>query len=120
MKVKTPPRKVSKYWKADYAFMKSDLQAYQHEFEDRAETEDVECLWSTFKKNIHSLMDKYIPSKMLRGEKIQKPWVNKQVKSLPRKRKMLFKQQQMTGAAKDIPHYRETKARLQKAEGQFY
>ena len=44
MKVKTPPRKVFQYKKADYTGMKSDLRAYQHEFEDYAETEDVECL----------------------------------------------------------------------------
>ena len=120
MKVKTPPRKVFQYWKADYTGMKSDLRAYQHEFEEKAETEDVECLWSTFKKKIHSLMDKYIPSKMLRGDKIQKPWVDRQVKSLRRKQKLLFKRQRRTRAAKDIRHYKETKAKLQKAERQSY
>ena len=100
--------------------MKSDLRVYQHEFEEKAETEDVECLWSTFKKKIHSLMDKYIPSKMLRGDKIQKPWVNKQVKSLRKKQKLLFKRQRRTRAAKDIRHYKERKAKLQKAERQSY
>ena len=100
--------------------MKSDLRAYQHEFEEKAETEDVECLWTTFKKKIHSLMDKYIPSKMLRGDKIQKPWVNKPLKNLRRKQKLLFKQQRRTRAAKDIRHNKETKAKLQKAERQSY
>ena len=65
-------------------------------------------------------MDKYIPSKMLRGDKIQKPWVSKQVKSLRRKQKLLFKRQRRTRAAKDIRHYKETKAKLQKAERQSY
>ena len=65
-------------------------------------------------------MDKYIPSKMLRGDKIQKPWVNKQVKSLRRKQNLLFKRQRRTRAAKDIRHYKETKAKLQKAERQSY
>ena len=57
---------------------------------------------------------------MLRGDKIQKPWVNKQVKSLRRKQKLLFKRQRRTRAAKDIRHYKETKAKLQKAERQSY
>ena len=34
MKVKTPPRKVFQYRKADYSGMKSDLLGYQHEFEE--------------------------------------------------------------------------------------
>ena len=65
-------------------------------------------------------MDKCIPSKMLRGDKIQKPWVNKQVKSFRRKQKLLFKRQRKTRAAKDIRHFKETKAKLQKAERQSY
>ena len=39
--------------------MKSELQAYQLELEEGAETSLV-----TFKKKIHSPMNKYIPSKM--------------------------------------------------------
>ena len=57
---------------------------------------------------------------MLRGDKIQKPWVNKQVKSFRRKQKLLFKRQRKTRAAKDIRHFKETKAKLQKAERQSY
>ena len=51
---------------------------------------------------------------------IQKPWINKRVKSLRRKQKMLFKRQRKTSAGKDIRHYKETEARLQKAERQSY
>ena len=114
MKVKVSPRKVFQYRKADYEGMKRELRATQHDFQQMAETEDTEHLWTTFKKKTHSLMDKFIPSKMLRGNKSQKPWVTKQVKGLRRKQKVLFKRQHKTGAAKDIRQYRETKARLQK------
>lgn len=100
--------------------MKSDLRAYQHEFEERGKTEDVECLWTTIKKKLHSLMDEYISSKMLRGDNIQKSWKNSQVNNLRRKQKILFRRQRKTGAAKDIRHYRETKARPQKAKRQSY
>ena len=100
--------------------MKRELRATLHDFQQMAETEDTEHLWTTFKKKTHSLMDKFIPSKMLRGNKSQKPWVTKQVKVLRRKQKVLFKRQHKTGAAKDIRQFRETKARLQKAERQSY
>ena len=75
MKVKTLPRKVYQYQKADYEGLKKDLKAYQQEFEEEAESEDVEHLWSILKKKIQSLMDEYSPSKMLRGYKTQKPCV---------------------------------------------
>lgn len=79
MKVKTPPRKVYQYQMADYEGLKKDLKAYQQEFEKEAESEDVEHLWSILKKKIQSLMNKYCPSKMLRGYKTQKPCVSKEV-----------------------------------------
>lgn len=120
MRVKTPPRNVYQYRKANYVSMQNELRAYQQEFEERATREDVECLWSTFKKKLNSIMDKYIPSKMIRGNKTQKPWVSKKVKSLRREQKMLFKRQRKTGAPRDVRQYRETKTRLQKAERQSY
>ena len=120
MKVKIPQRKVFQYKKADYEGMKKELRASIHECQQKAESEDSEHLWTTFKKTTISLMEKFIPFKMLRGNKPQKPWVTKEVKRLRRKQKVLFKRQHKTGAAKDIQHYRETKARLQKAERQSY
>ena len=120
MKVKIPPRKVYQYKKADYNSMKEELRKYQGEFESRAATEDVGNLWNTFKKKINTLMDKYIPSKLLRGNKVQKPWVSRKVKRLMRKRKKLFSKQRKTGNPRDIRLYRQTKARLQKAESKSY
>ena len=75
MKVIVPPRKVFQYRKADYEGMKKELRATLHDFQQMAETEDTEHLWTTFKKKTHTLMDKFIPSKILRGNKSQKPWV---------------------------------------------
>ena len=78
MKVKVPPRKVFQYKKTDYEGMKKELRASLHEFQQKAESEDSEYLWTTFKKTTISLMEKFIPSKMLRGNKPQKPWVTKE------------------------------------------
>ena len=50
MRVITPPRKVFQYRKADYEGMKQELKAFQIEFEELAKTEDVEQLWTRFKK----------------------------------------------------------------------
>ena len=65
-------------------------------------------------------MEKYIPPKLLRGNKLEKPSISWEVKGLMRKRNKLFERQRKTGNPKDIKHHKETKARLQKAERQSY
>ena len=120
MKVNIPARKVYQYREADYKSMKEELKSFQKEFEEKAPTADVNELWTIFKYKIHSLMDQYVPSKLLRGNKLQKPWISREVKALMRKRDKLFKRQRKTGRTQDIRHYRETKARLQKADCQSY
>ena len=100
--------------------MREKLRSFQSEFEEKATTEDVDKLWTVFKNKIHSLIDQYVPSKLLRGNKLQKPWISREVKALIRKRDKLFKKQRRAGRPQDIRHYKETKARLQKAERQSY
>ena len=73
MRVKTPPRKVFQYRKADYDAMKQELRSSQAEFQESAKTKEVEHLWMTFKNKVYSLMESHIPSKILRGNRIQKP-----------------------------------------------
>ena len=49
-----------------------------------------------------------------------KPWIDKHVRTLQRKRNKLFKKQLATHHAKDISHYRHIKAKVRKAERQAY
>ena len=100
--------------------MKQELKAFQIEFEELAKTEDVEQLCTRFKKKIHSLMESFIPAKTINGNKVNKPWISKQVKSLTRKCKKLFAKQKKTMKANDVRIYKETKARLQKTERQSH
>lgn len=65
-------------------------------------------------------MEKYIPQKLLKGNKTRKTWIDKNVKVLHRKRNKLFKKQQETHRAKDISNYKRMRARVQKAERQAY
>ena len=80
----------------------------------------MEQLWTRFKKKIHSLMESHIPAKTINSNKVNKPWISKQVKSLTRKCKKLFAKQRKTRKAKDVRMYKETKARLQKTKRQSY
>ena len=120
LNVKIPARKVYQYRKGDYEGMRAEILPFQTEFESQVDTIDVEQLCTLFKNKMHSLMNKYILSKQLRGKKKQKPWVSWEVKTLIRKMDKLFKKQQRKKNSKDIHNYKETKARLQKAERQSY
>ena len=73
-------------------------------------------LWTDF----HELMEKYIPQKLVRGTKTKKPWIDKHMKSLYRKRNKLFKKQKSSHRPKDISNYKQMRARVQKAERQAY
>ena len=72
IRVKAAPRKVYQHNKADYDTMMTELKDFRTVFDEGAETKDVENLWQDFKRKLHSLMDTYIPSKQLRGNKVKK------------------------------------------------
>ena len=103
MTVKVPPRKVYKYNKADDDGMKEELRSFQEEFKSKVDTEDMESLWMTFKSKIH-----YFPSKVLHCNKVQKPWISREVKSLMLKWKKLFIRQRKTRNARDITFSRKS------------
>ena len=63
-------------------------------------------------------MEKYIPQKLIRGTKTRKSWIDKQMKSLYRKRNRLFKKQKSTHRPKDVSTYKQMRKRVQKAERQ--
>ena len=120
IKAKAAPKKVYQYKKADYEGFKSELREYATEFQNISNSEDIDTLWTKFKGKIHQLMEKYFPQKQLRGNKVFKPWIDKHAKALQRKRNKLFKRQRATHRAKDISHFRQMKAKVQRAERQAY
>ena len=75
-----------------------------------------------FKTTIQTLMKKHIPHKTIRGDKKSKPWINRRIRALHRKRDKLFKNQRSSKRFKDISYsyYKTKKARVQKAERQAY
>ena len=116
----TAPRKIFQYRKADYDGFRAELRDYTSEFLSKAPSSDINSLWKDFKGKIHQLMEKFIPQKLFRGDKTRKPWIDKHVKALQRKRNKLFKKQRASHRTNDISHYKQIRARVQKAERQAY
>ena len=76
MKVKTPPRKVFQYKKANYDQMREDLREYQNHFTEQTSSSSANETWTQFEEKLKTLTDKHIPSKMISGNRIRKPWVD--------------------------------------------
>ena len=92
MKNTPAPRKIFQYRKANYEGFKRALNDFTPDFLQKATSpsSDINSLWTDFKCKIHELMEKYIPQKLVRGTKSKKPWIDKHMKSLYRKRIKLF------------------------------
>ena len=110
------------YRKADYDGFKRELRDFTPDFLQKATSpeSDTNSLWTDFKCKIHKLMEKYIPQKLIRGTKTRKPWIDKQMKPLYRKRNRLFKKQKSSHRPKDVSNYKQMPVRVQKAERQAY
>ena len=50
----------------------------------------VECLWSHIKSELLNLLDKYVPSKVVKNSNKQ-PWINHYIKQLSRQKKKCYK-----------------------------
>ena len=118
-KVKTPPRKVFQYKKADYDQMR-DLYDYQKDFTEQTKDSSANDTWTKFEEKLKEQTNKHIPSKMLSGNKIKKPWMDRTVKAQQRKVKKLFAKQKQTSKARHRRQYLKTKSQAQKEERQAY
>ena len=116
----TPPRRVNCYKKADFDALKQELREAKEEFEMMAQTSSAEELWTNFRRLTSTLMKKYIPTKLLSGKKINKPWINKKIKSLMRCCDKLFRRMRKTKKEKDVRRFKDCKKAVQKQERQSY
>ena len=68
MKKISSPRRVYKYHKADYDNFRKDFLKFSEEFVEQVSTMDIQTMWNKFKTTIHTLMEKHIPHKTIRGQ----------------------------------------------------
>ena len=85
---KSLPHKVFLYHKANFENPKADiLKSNLSEENGAPETISTRELWNAFKTLIRDLIDKHIPSKVVRGRKDHKQWITHKVKRILRKEK---------------------------------
>ena len=89
-KMITPPRQVNCYRKADFDSPKEELRQAKEDFINMTEISSAEQLWAKFRTLTTELMRKYIPTRLIKGNKLKKLWIDKKVRSLISRRPKLF------------------------------
>ena len=97
-----------------------ELKRVKEEFVSLGPTSTTQALWNKFRSTVTDLMKKNIPTKMLNGKKVKKPWINRKVKSQMRRRDKLFRRLKKTKTESDIRKYKDCKMGVQKSERQAY
>ena len=87
---------------------------------DSSQEQNIDHLWETFKNNVIDIMNKHIPTKMINNSKKRLPWINKNIKSLIRKRNKLFKRMKQHPNSKTTQHYKDIKHQIQRETRQSY
>ena len=111
-KTVTPPRKVHLYRKADFDSLKAELGHIKEDFLSIQHDSSPQELWNKFRTMVSELMKKYIPSKLLKGNKIKKPWIDRKVKTLMKRRGKLFTRMRKTKNETNVKKYKECKKSL--------
>ena len=81
---------------------------------------NIDHLRENFKQNILVIMNEFIPTKMINNSKRKLTWINKEIKSLNRKRNKLYKRMNQHKNTKTIQQNKDTKQRLQKETRRAY
>ncbi|XP_062578472.1 uncharacterized protein LOC134240394 [Saccostrea cucullata] len=92
---KRPPRKVFMYSKADLENFRHDLKTFCSTYTKAISELSVDSCWELFKDTLLGVLEKHIPSKLMSGNKVHKPWITKEVKRKMRKRNKLFTKQKL-------------------------
>ena len=95
---KVKPRKVHLYSKADWDSLRRGMQDFQETFLASFEGKFTEQLWQELKGETETLIDRYVPTKTLRGRK-NLPWVTQDIRRKMNRRDHLYQVQKSSGKA---------------------
>jgi hypothetical protein len=77
-------------------------------------------MWLAFKTKLTTLMKMCIPQKTVKGNKNNKQWINREVKSALRRRNKLFKKKKASQKPSDIKKYKDAKATAERIQSKAY
>ena len=118
-KTPTQSRTVSLYKKADFEAIREGLRTFYSEMPD-PNTVTTDELWSSFKDRSQSLITKHVPSKVWKGQKNHRSWINQIVKTAKKKTFKLYTHMKKSKKSLDIRIYKFWKSEAQKYERLSY
>lgn len=85
------PRKVYYYDRGDYASLSQELCRFYPDFCNLSESLNIDELWSAFADKLMTLVEEYIPSKLLTSRRRNdQPWINKEIRTLISRKRRLY------------------------------
>lgn len=79
------------YDRGNYAGLSEELFSFLPLFEELSVEGDINTVWNLFKEKILTLIDKFIPSKVLNSkQRKDKPWFNKKLRVLVKKKRCAY------------------------------
>ena len=112
--VRKPPRTIFKWGKADWTKIKEDLVAFRDSFMAAHAERSVEQNYKDLSVNITQIMDKHIPSKLLKPKQ-SAPWFNHKLKRMCKKKQRLYCAARKSGKRDAWERYRAHKRDTLKA-----
>ena len=105
---KVKPRTVHLYSKSNWDGMKEDMLTFQSTFLSTCEGKSTEQLWQEFKDEVDMLINRYVPTKTIRGRK-NLPWVTQEIRRNMNKRDHLYQVQKSSGKDADRLLFKKVK-----------
>lgn len=118
------PRKVFMYERGNFDAIGTELDSYFSTFLCLAESHCLEDLWSIFRNKITNLIDTFVPSRIIRQKRKQKPWFNIEIRKLVRRARCAYRRVSRDGCPINLQRLKEInytlKLSIRKAKKLFF
>ena len=110
--IKTNPRKLYKYHKANHEELEKDLAKLSSTITNNKDS-SVEDDWTCFRDGVFLAMDEHIPFKFS-SKKNNSPWISSSIKRKLRRKQRIYNRARATGSAADKQKFRAIRKEIQK------
>ena len=113
-RVKSPPRKVFLWKKANYQAISNDTTAVDAQLNARPHLscpEDVDANWNLFRSTLLESIQRNVPSKMTTN-KCSQPWIDTTIRRGIRKKRKLFRKARKSNSVTDWVAFRSQRTKL--------
>ncbi len=121
-RVKTPPRKIYRYHKADWPSIKEATSSFASSFAELAPSRTVEENWNCFKEHMKTMQERFVPS-LFTSQRKNLPYFNRRLGRMSRKKQKMYNTARRTGKdvhwAKYKRHQKLTDRAIRKAQWDY-